>query len=115
LTSFPDGQAWFLKQNDLVVALQLVLQSSGPSNQSAFNCQSHLSTLAIIRNISFHPNGRVKLLLDTQLLSHLSKSIGIDSSGTIVLSTIWSLANNNHRAKILLQDCGEQDFTQIIK
>jgi hypothetical protein len=65
--------------------------------------------LAILRNVAFHPNGRVKILLDKNVLSLLENVLGTTNdvtTETIVLSLVWALAHNNHRAKIVLQQSG---------
>jgi hypothetical protein len=108
LTSFPDGQSWVLKQKELLEALQDILQTTDVNEANSYNRQNHLAALTVMRNISFHPSGRVKFLHDTAFLSSVSKLIGVKSSETIVLSMIWSLGYNNHRAKISLQDSGEK-------
>jgi hypothetical protein len=65
--------------------------------------------LAILRNVAFHPNGRVKILLDKNVLSLLENVLATTNdvtTETIVLSLVWALAHNNHRAKIVLQQSG---------
>ena len=107
LTSFSDGQSWSIKQPELVQKLVDLAQNS--SSDSSITQQIALASLAILRNIGYHPNGRVQLLLDKNVLALLANLVGITNSEPvekIVLSLIWSLSHNNHRAKIVLQDCG---------
>ena len=73
--------------------------------------QISLSSLAVIRNVAFHTNGRVKILLDKNVLASLCKLIDADTdidatTTNIVLSLIWALGSNNHRAKVVLQQAG---------
>ena len=69
-----------------------------------------LSSLAILRNVAFYPNGRVKVLLDKNVLSTLARLVDFTETepemSNIVLSLIWALAHNNHRAKVVLQQSG---------
>jgi hypothetical protein len=106
LTSFPDGQSWMIKQPELV---QKLVDLASHTNESSSNRQTALASLAILRNVGFHPNGRVQLLLDKNVLSLLANLVGVSSSEPvekIVLSLIWSLGHNNHRAKIVLEESG---------
>ena len=76
----------------------------------SFSRQVSLSSLAILRNVAFYPNGRVKVLLDKNVLSTLARLVDLTETepemSNIVLSLIWALAHNNHRAKVVLQQSG---------
>jgi hypothetical protein len=70
--------------------------------------QFSLAALAILRNVAFHPSGRVKLLLDKNVLSMVSGRVSAacdsdEQAVTLVLSLVWALAHNNHRAKVSIE------------
>jgi hypothetical protein len=73
LTTFSDGQSWCIKQTELIEKLvqlaQLCNEKATPAN--TFNQQISLASLAILRNVGFHPNGRVKFLNDKSILTLL--------------------------------------------
>ena len=73
LTTFADGQSWSIKQTELVEKLvQLALLCNEKvSTSNTFSQQISLASLAILRNIGFHPNGRVKFLNDKSILTLL--------------------------------------------
>ena len=77
---------------------------------SSFSRQVSLSSLAILRNVAFHQNGRVKILLDKNVLTTLGRLVDVTENepelSNIVLSLIWALGHNNHRAKVVLQQSG---------
>ena len=103
LTSFFNGQSWSIKQPELVPKLVDLAQNSSTNHQIA------LASLAILRNIGFLPHGRLQLLHDKNVLALLANLVGVSHSEPvekIVLSLIWSLGHNDHKAKVVLEECG---------
>ena len=96
LTTYSDGQSWLAKTADLV---DLLVDKAMHNNS--------LPSLAILRNLSFHPGGRAKLLLLPNFLSLLSQSLRKDGAPLrLALATIWALAANCHKAKVALAKSG---------
>merc|ERR1712228_1138901 len=60
--------------------------------------------LAILRNLTFHPGGRAKLLLLPNYISLLNQCLknGPSASRRLTLVSLWSLAANCHKAKVEL-------------
>lgn len=105
LTTYSDGQSWIMNQTGLVekfIELSSLLDSREENN----NKQLPTAALAILRNVSFHPNGRVKLLNDKSFLFLIKQLIGQKQLEEIALSIVWALAHNNHRAKMVFLDAG---------
>ena len=91
---FQDGQSWLAKNGDII---DILVDRSIHSES--------LQCLAILRNLSFHPNGRAKLLSLTNFLSLLSQCLGQtteDRRQRLGLVSIWALAANCHKAKVIL-------------
>ena len=67
-----------------------------------------LPSLAILRNLSFHPGGRAKLLLLPNYISLLNQCLksGPGASQRLALVSLWSLAANCHKAKVELAKHG---------
>ena len=93
LTSYYDGQNWLAKNSELVNLLvdKATLDESLPS-------------LAILRNLTFHPGGRAKLLLLPNYISLLNQCLksGPGARRRLSLISIWSLSANCHKAKVEL-------------
>ena len=58
----------------------------------------------ILRNLTFHPGGRAKLLLLPNYMSLLNQCLksGPSPSRRLALVSLWSLAANCHKAKVEL-------------
>jgi hypothetical protein len=97
LTSFKDGQAWLGKNNELIDVLveKATVQSSA------------LPSLAILRNLAFHPGARAKLLLLPNYMSLLAQCLkSSETRQKLALTSIWALAANCHKAKVELAKVG---------
>ncbi len=98
LTSFHDGQNWLAKSSEIVNVLVEKAKH-----------QDSLPALAILRNLSFHPGGRAKLLLLPNYLSLLGQCLKKGAPGPVLrlaLVSLWALAANCHKAKVALVSAG---------
>lgn len=98
LTSFNDGQAWLAKNNDII---DVLVDKAAHSDS--------LPSLAILRNLAFHPGARKKLLLLPNYLALLSKYLGDRHNWIklrLTLVSIWILSANCHKAKVALNRAG---------
>ena len=103
LTTYPDGQMWLAKNNELV-------------DQLVDKARENLPALAILRNLSFHPSGRAKLLLLPNFLGLLPRCIARNEDETrvkLALTSIWALAANCHKAKVVLNKCLDFDTIDV--
>lgn len=92
LTTYSDGQMWLAKSNELV-------------DQLVDKAHASLPALAILRNLSFHPSGRAKLLLLPNYLGLLPSCLvqkQDEVRARLALTSIWALAANCHKAKMVL-------------
>ena len=91
LTTYSDGQMWLAKSNELV-------------DQLVDKAHDNLPALAILRNLSFHPSGRAKLLLLPNYLGLLPSCLQKEDEvrARLALTSIWALAANCHKAKVVL-------------
>ena len=94
LTTYADGQMWLAKNNELV---DLFVDKA----------HDNLQALAILRNLSFHPSGRAKLLLLPNYLGLLQQCLqngekNEEIKARLAWTSIWALAANCHKAKVTL-------------
>ena len=114
LTSFSDGQMWLAKNNEL---LDLLVDKA----------HDNLPALAILRNLSFHPSARPKLLLLPNYLGLLAQCLQCSEKTEeiktrLAWTSIWALAANCHKAKVILnrflpdiEACnGQPNFQNVI-
>lgn len=108
LTSYPDGQNWLAKNSELV---DLLVERAAH--------QESLPSLAILRNLSFHPGGRAKLLLLSNYLSLLKDSLRNGAISRpqlrLALVSIWSLSANCHKAKVALARVGIPEHLENVE
>ena len=98
LTTYADGQMWLAKNNELVDLL-------------VDKAHDNLPALAILRNLSFHPSGRAKLLLLPNYLGLLHQCLQNENAAggkneeikaRLAWTSIWALVANCHKAKVTL-------------
>ena len=88
-----DGQSWLAKNGDIV---DILVDKATMSNS--------LPSLAILRNLSFSSSGRSKLLMKNSFMTLMSQCL-VHGHGTklrLCLTSLWSLAANCHKAKVVL-------------
>ena len=107
LTTFQDGQAWLGKNNELI---NILVEKADNSEQQSTSMSS-LASLAILRNLAFNSSVKSKLLLLPNYMSVMSRSLASQDHGNrtrlrLVLTTLWALSANNHKAKVALLKAG---------
>ena len=122
LTTFPDGQIWLGSKMPLIDTL-LDITAIDIYNAGFKLDLSGLAALAILRNISFNPLNRTRLLLSKKFLRSLAEKVlsrpeqkknleDVNQEENIALSAIWALVANNHKGKVAFANAG---ITKLLK